>query len=414
VYLSWITISMKPLSIYVHIPFCRAKCNYCDFLSFTFAPEAVQRDYVKALLLEIEIEAAAYRDYEVRTVFIGGGTPSLLSVEDIKAIISKLRKCYCFADDIEPEITIEVNPGTVTDDILCCYRELGINRLSFGVQSADDNELKLLGRIHTFEEFLGGYHSARKHGFNNINVDIIFSLPSQTLSSWTNTIEQIVKLEPEHISAYSLIIEPDTPFYDLYSVDACKGSEIIDDETDRDIYRFTKGFLNEYNYTRYEISNYAKNGYECMHNITYWRRGDYVGFGLGAASMINNTRWSNIGDLKSYIMIYLNEGGFESAFLDKNYDESKIGKQNQGTKIKLHALSLKEQIEEYLFLGLRLTDGVNLVQFKSTFNNDLFYFYKDILNELKENKLINIDNTVTLTDYGIDISNYVMSRFLFE
>ncbi|MCL2717899.1 MAG: radical SAM family heme chaperone HemW [Lachnospiraceae bacterium] len=411
---------MKPLSIYIHIPFCKSKCHYCDFLSAPVSSKTEQADYTKALLQEIEIEALAYQDYQVKTVFIGGGTPSILPAENIEAILCKLKSSFNFAANDDTEITIEINPGTITGVILSKYRAAGINRLSFGLQSANNNELKLLGRIHTYDEFLSTYNEARNLGFQNINIDLISAIPGQSFSSWKQTLEKVSGLLPEHISAYSLIIEPGTSFHEIYAGGNDKAREIVGEEQERQIYHYTKSYLEAKNNSRYEISNYAKPGYECKHNLTYWRRGDYVGFGLGASSLIDNKRWSNISDLKSYIMIYQNKqvapGGDDSKKIDSQFslnDSNNSSFLLSGCKEKLQVLSLKEQIEEYMFLGLRLTEGVNKKHFKKTFGHEINEFYESVLLKLKEQKLIEVGEYITLTAYGVDVSNYVLAEFLF-
>lgn len=390
---------MKRLSIYIHVPFCKSKCYYCDFLSVDTASEEEKISYTAALLNEIELEAVHYYDYEVSTVFIGGGTPSVLPYDCVEAIMRKLREHYRFSDSKKnyPEVTIEVNPGTITGDIFYRYRDAGINRLSIGLQSANESELRMLGRSHTFEEFLLAYHDARGSGFTNINIDLISSLPSQSLESWNNTLNKVISLNPEHISVYGLIAEAGTLFYEKYFAAISKNNEAAEEEMDRLIYYHTKDVLQENNYIRYEISNHAKPGYECRHNLMYWKRGDYAGFGLGASSMVNNRRWSNISDLKSYIMIYSDSG--------KDISLS--------AKEKCVDLSLNEQIEEYMFLNLRLTEGVNKESFRRIFNQDIDDVYSVVLEKLSGQKLININSHISLTTYGIDISNYVLAQFLF-
>ncbi|MCL2050737.1 MAG: radical SAM family heme chaperone HemW [Lachnospiraceae bacterium] len=386
---------MKPLSIYIHIPFCQSKCFYCDFLSAKATSDQEMTDYVAALIYEIEMEAPKYRDYEVQTVFFGGGTPSILPGDMIMAILCKLQKAFTFSPTKQPEITIEINPGTITGVILSKYKAAGINRLSFGLQSANAKELKRLGRIHNYGEFLSTYKKARELGFQNINIDLIQAIPGQTFRSWKKTLKKAARLKPEHISAYSIIIEPGTIFGDKYADGQPEAYEIADEKTDRQIYHYTKKYLEKKNNIRYEISNYARPGYECRHNLTYWRRNDFLGFGLGASSLIGNKRWKNISELKSYIMIYL--GG------------------KQPEKEELQVLSLKDQIEEYMFLGLRVTEGVNICHFEKTFKQDIYDFYGPLLQKLKEQKLISIsDNNITLTSYGIDISNYVLAQFLLK
>ena len=304
---------------YIHVPFCARKCLYCDFLSFR-ALASVHEAYTEQLIREIEVQGACCREYQVKTVFIGGGTPSVMEPCLIRDIMQALNRNFDIAGDAE--ITIEVNPGTLLQNKLHIYRAAGINRLSIGLQSADNQELKDLGRIHTFEEFLKSYQCARMAGFTNVNVDLMSSIPGQTLESWKNTLKKVTMLKPEHISAYSLIVEEGTPFWDRYGKregeetglktdDVCflhpRGGgqteqaplprkraalypALPDEDTENRIYHFTRTFLAEQGYGRYEISNYAKPGRECLHNTGYWREVPYLGLGLGASSCINGTR----------------------------------------------------------------------------------------------------------------------------
>ncbi len=383
---------MKPLSVYVHIPFCVRKCFYCDFLSGV-AEEGEKRAYVDALLEEIERESKSYVNHEVVTVFIGGGTPSTLVEGEIERVLCKLKERFCFADvkdqQREVEVTIEVNPGTVSFEKLRRYRQAGVNRLSIGLQSADDGELGRLGRIHSWSDFLVTYEDARRAGFENINVDVMGALPGQSVESYRGTLEKVIALEPEHISAYSLIIEEGTPFFEEFGKGRDGVAALPTEEEEREMDQFTGELLGENDYMRYEISNYAKEGYECRHNQVYWQRGDYVGFGLGAASLVDNVRWSNTGDRQKYI------GGDTSI------------KENR------QVLTLQEQMEEFMFLGLRLTKGVSETEFCRCFGQRMEEVYGAVLQRLKQDKLIEKGEYIRLTPYGRDISNYVMAQFLF-
>ena len=370
---------MKKLSVYVHIPFCVKKCDYCDFLSAP-ADENTKTQYVDRLLEEIEKEAENYREYMVVSVFFGGGTPSVLKKEDTARIMSSLREHFEIAGTAE--ITSEVNPKTADYEKLKAYKEIGFNRISIGLQSTDDEELKVLGRIHDYGDFLAVYEEARKAGFQNINVDIMSTLPGQTLESYRKTMERVLELKPEHISAYSLIIEEGTPFYERYRE--------TDEELDREMYMLTGELLESYGYYRYEISNYAKKGYECSHNIAYWKRQDYVGFGIGAASLIRNERFQNKKDLKAYLA-----GNFEK-------EENSL-------------LTPKECMEEFMFLGLRMVQGVSKTQFLEQFGMTMEQVYGDVLKIMeKQELLVNGDEMVCLTSKGMDVSNYVMAQFLFD
>ena len=310
----------------------------------------------------------------IRTVFFGGGTPSILAGKDIVKIMQKLGELGMIEENAE--ISIEANPGTVTKEKLLCWKDAGINRISFGLQSADHEELKRLGRIHTWEEFEENYKLARACGFTNINVDLMSALPGQTVDSWRTTMEKVTALEPEHISAYSLIIEEGTPFYEAYA----EHPELLPSEEDeRAMYYETKAFLAKKGYERYEISNYAKPGYECRHNLSYWERIDYLGVGLGAASLLGNVRKTNQTELSEYLL-----GNFE-------------GEQE--------VLDEVSAMEEYFFLGLRKMKGVDWTSYKKQ--------YQKTVEKLMAEKLIEQDGDyIRLTELGIDVSNYVLSEFL--
>ena len=338
-----------------------------------------------ALKKEITAKSQKYRAYEVTTVFIGGGTPSIVKPQWIKELMELLSVCFTIAEDAE--ISMEMNPGTVAEESLAIYKAAGINRLSIGLQSAKDEELALLGRIHSFEEFLSAYTSARSMGFFNINVDLMSALPGQSLTSYRESLERVLSLSPppEHISAYSLIVEEGTPFYDAYE----KGELMLpSEEEERLMYEETEKMLREHGFYRYEISNYAKKGYECKHNVGYWRRENYVGFGLGAASMVENVRFSGETDLEAYLANPLKEA-----------EET--------------ALSLEEQMEEFMFLGLRLIRGVEESTFCELFGKSVEEVYGEVLDKhVKNGLLCRTDGRIYLSHRGIDVSNYVMSDFL--
>ncbi|MCM1086973.1 MAG: radical SAM family heme chaperone HemW [Muribaculaceae bacterium] len=378
-----VVIGMRDLSVYIHIPFCIRKCRYCDFLSYT-ASEEERRDYLALLLKEIKNQSLLYKDHQVISVFIGGGTPSVLDADAIETIIYELKQDLIFVKS--PEITIEVNPGTVTEDKLTAYRQTGINRLSIGLQTANDEELKILGRIHDYEAFCHTYEAARRAGFQNINVDLMSAIPKQTLSSYRNTLQKVLAYEPQHISAYSLILEEGTWFYEHR-----KELALPDEEEDRQLYELTGEVLSHNGYNRYEISNYAREGYECIHNKVYWQRGDYVGFGLGAASMMQEVRFSNPRSMKDY---------------REMLDNPSLREENKCY------LTKEEQMEEFMFLGLRLMKGVRKQDFWQKFGVSMDSVYGEILEKLQRQGLLLIDDSVRLTAYGIDISNYVMAQFL--
>ncbi len=339
------------LELYFHIPFCVRKCLYCDFLSAPADGETIGK-YMEALLAETVGSALSYEDYTVSTVFIGGGTPSVAAVGDIERLLEAVGRCYRL--DSAAEVTMEVNPGTVCGEMLARLRSAGVNRLSIGLQSADDRELAALGRIHTWGQFLDTYREARRAGFRNINVDVMSALPGQNLSGYRRTLERILSLEPppEHISAYSLILEEGTPFYEKNE----KGLlDLPDEDTDREMYLATKEILAREGYRRYEISNYAREGYACRHNCGYWQRKNYVGFGLGAASMVENVRFRNGADLQAYLQDPL------------------------ACREEVQALSRREQMEEFMFLGLRMTEGVDCGAFRRLFGCRMEDVYGEVL-----------------------------------
>ena len=333
----------KPLGLYVHIPFCVKKCNYCDFLSAP-ADDATKKRYVDALCKEIEGYKALTKDYELATIYFGGGTPSILEVSFIEQVLSVIRKCFAVA--VTAEITLEVNPGTVTKEKLLKYRELGINRLSIGVQSAKEKELALLGRIHSFEDAKNTVQWAGEAGFDNISMDLMSALPGQSLADYMENVEAVLSLNPEHISSYSLIIEEGTNFYELYAEGKEKESDLPEEETDRAMYAYTKQRLAEAGYERYEISNYAKPGFESKHNSSYWTGTEYIGVGLGASSLFTNARYHNETDLTTYI---------------KEVEEGK------DVRCEIERLVLEEQMEEFMILGLRRMRGVSREEFQKRF-----------------------------------------------
>lgn len=378
---------MKKLGIYIHIPFCVRKCQYCDFLSFPLAEcKEVKESYLEALLDEITKSKQELSGYEADTVFFGGGTPSLLKGEEIERILDTLRAAVRIVEDAE--ITIEANPGTVDEEKLLSYKKAGINRISFGLQSANDEELKLLGRVHTFEKFEESMFLARKCGFDNINVDIMSALPYQTLETYHNTLKQVLAFKPEHISAYSLIVEEGTPFYDKFGNE--KGEEALpDEETDRQMYEDTLLYLQKEGYYRYEISNYAKSGYECKHNLKYWTLSDYAGFGLGSASLIENKRMKNTEEMKNYL----------DDARRKEYRE-------------MEKLTEDDRMEEFMFLGLRTMQGVSKERFLEQFGRNMEEVYGDILNKYETLKLLENGENVRLTKRGLNVSNVIMADFL--
>lgn len=381
----------KELELYIHIPFCVQKCLYCDFLSMP-VDEAVRRHYVHKLIEEIKEKAGNYSGYSVSSIFLGGGTPSILYGTQITEMMEALQKHFYIEKNAE--ITIECNPGTLTEQKLSAYKISGINRISMGLQSAKNQELKKLGRIHSFEEFLHNYDLVRKMGFDNVNVDIMSALPGQRVLDWKYTLKEILKLRPEHISAYSLIIEEGTPFYQKYAMDEQRREEgeeplfLPSEEIERAMYQLTGEMLLEKGYERYEISNYAKKGKECRHNIGYWTRKNYLGLGLGSASLVENVRFSNTSDLKEYL-----EGNFEPQ--DKEI------------------LERKEQMEEFAFLGLRMMKGISRSRFAELFGVEIEAVYGEVIRKMKAQGLMKQQaGNIFLTEEGISVSNYIMSEFL--
>lgn len=409
------------LELYIHIPFCVRKCNYCDFLSFPAGKEVMER-YVRALEEEIRRtgeavygqngrpgetvygqngrpEEAVYGragggKTEVRpgsapkisTVFVGGGTPSVLEPEQIRSLFSCLRESFLLEADAE--ISMEANPGTLNREKLSACREAGINRLSLGLQSADDGLLQTLGRIHTWEQFLYNYQDARQAGFRNINIDLMSSLPGQSLENYVKTLETVTALEPEHISSYSLILEEGTPFFASEEI----RRQLPDENTDREMYEKTKEILHEKGYERYEISNYAKPGFACRHNLGYWDEVPYLGLGLGASSYYKNARFSNETDIRTYM-----ENPFVP-FLGRNDYE---------------CCDEKSRMEDYMIFGLRKMAGVSLSRFEKEFGTAAEEIYGGVIDRYVGMGLLVLEgDRLRLTDAGIDVSNRIFEDFL--
>ncbi len=392
----------EELSLYIHIPFCVRKCGYCDFLSAP-ADEKARNRYVQALLMEIErYQGTETADRKIKTLYIGGGTPSILSVDQLDCIMQKIKYTFNFCDDIEA--SMEMNPGTASKEKCRALYQMGINRLSIGLQSTNDKELKTLGRIHSYEDFLNTYTWCREAGFQNINVDLMAALPYQTVESYTTGLRKIIRLAPEHISAYSLILEEGTPFYQKYN-SGCY--PLPDEEQERLMYRETEQILAQAGYERYEISNYAKKGYACRHNLVYWQGGDYLGLGLGSSSYMDGVRFHNTTDFNTYV--------------------------NQGAYVEdREELSVQAKMEEFMFLGLRVMAGVSGTEFEKRFGKTMEDVYGDVLRKHEEEGLLQIERKedrkeaaaaepakgktniekVMLTTKGVDVSNYVFADFL--
>ena len=371
----------SPMEIYIHIPFCIRKCDYCDFLSGPSGPEE-QADYVQALLREIQaVEEGEGRS--VSSIFIGGGTPSVLDERLLGDILREIRNRFKMEEDAE--ITIEVNPGTANIGKLQAYREMGINRLSIGLQSPEDRELKILGRIHNYGQFLETYQEARTVGFDNINIDLMSAIPDQTYEGWVKNLRTVAELEPEHISAYSLIVEEGTPF-------AARKLNLPDEDTEYNMYEAPAQILKEYGFEQYEISNYARKGRECRHNVGYWTRQDYLGFGLGASSLYGKERFANTADMKKY--------------LENSKNPEKI-------REKEPSLTREDEMAEFMFLGLRMTKGISKADFQRCFGCTIESVYGEVLEKYESMELlVEKDGRIFLSREGIHVSNSIMAEFL--
>lgn len=387
----------KNIGLYIHIPFCKKKCEYCDFKSYS-GKEYLIDDYMKWLKYEIkEVGEGNRLDYEnelddlaiVKTIYIGGGTPSAIESRYISQILSEIKESYNIADDVE--ITIEINPGTINKEKLTDYKSSGVNRLSIGLQETHNNLLKSIGRIHSFEDFMNTYNLARNIGFNNINVDLMLGLPDQRLIDLEESLDTIIDLNPEHISVYSLIIEEGTPFYDKL-----KDNQIIlpKDEIERQMYWLTKSKLENSGYIHYEISNFAKKGYESKHNLSCWNQGEYIGIGVAAHSYTNNVRYSNIDSIEKYIDNFENDNVMDNFVFHE--------KQNKESKMK-----------EFMILGLRKIEGVQIQNFKNRFGENPIFLYRRELRKLVDEDLIEIDgDKIKLTKKGLNFANLVWEEFV--
>ncbi|MDD6771227.1 radical SAM family heme chaperone HemW [Inconstantimicrobium porci] len=373
---------MKEISLYIHIPFCKNKCMYCDFPSFA-GKDNLRDRYVAALIKEIKMKA---EQYIIKTVFIGGGTPTYLTLEEMDILLSAIDKLK-FADDYE--FTVECNPGTLTFEKLKLMKDRKVNRLSIGLQSTNNSLLKTLGRIHDYKTFEENYNLARKAGFDNINVDLMFGLPDQKVSDWIETLEDIVKLNPEHISAYSLIIEEGTPFYNMYNNDRLN---LPSEDDEREMYHSAKRILEQNGYHQYEISNFAKQGRECIHNEVYWMLDEYLGCGSAASSYVNGNRYKNEENIEKYI--------------------NDIENDTTSVEEEIHN-SLDDNMEEFMFMGLRMIRGVCEKTFEKKFGVKIDTIYKDVIDKhINEKLLVRENGRIYLTAKGIELSNYVMSDFI--
>ena len=374
----------KEIGIYVHIPFCKRKCDYCDFISYSNKDSKIQ-EYIEAVKKEIELQKIKS---EITTIYVGGGTPSYIESKYIKEIIEEIKKKNVSND---AEITIEINPGTVTLEKLRDYKENGINRLSIGLQTTQNNLLKQIGRIHDFEQFVETYKMARKEGFKNINIDLMLGLPNQRIKDLKDSLEKVIELQPEHISVYSLIVEEGTPICNKIE----KGDlELPEEELERNMYWYVKNTLELNGYKHYEISNFARNGYESKHNLNCWNQKEYIGIGLAAHSYRDITRYSNTEQMGEYIRNVKNQN------LERNRIIHEIQKEDDTKK-------------EYMILGLRQIDGIKISEFKEKFGDNPIYLFRNELKKLSDENLINIDeDNIKLTNKGIDFANLVWEEFV--
>lgn len=390
-------MNTKNIGLYIHIPFCKKKCEYCDFKSYAGKEELID-EYIKYLKYELkEVGEGNKLDYEnnldklaiVNTIYIGGGTPSLIDSKYIYEILEIIKEYYTLTDNVE--ITIEVNPGTVNEEKLEQYKKSGINRLSIGLQSTHDGLLKKLGRIHSYDDFLNTFMLARKVGFTNINVDLMLGLPEQAIEDLKQSVKELINLEPEHISVYSLIVEEGTPFYSKLQANELN---LPDDDIERKMYWNVKKELENHGYIHYEISNFAKKGFESRHNLACWNQEEYIGFGASAHSYTNNVRYSNIDNIEEYINNLKNNRETDNFIFHE--------KQNKEGKMK-----------EFMILGLRKIDGIHIKDFKNKFGANPIYIYRKELNKLAKNELIEIDgDNIRLTNKGLDLANLVWEEFV--
>ena len=388
----YLKMKKRNLELYLHIPFCVRKCNYCDFFSAS-GTEEEQAAYVSAMVQEIQSYQELSGEYEVQTIFLGGGTPSLLTPEQIEQIFNAIY--HTFSVNENAEITMEMNPGTVDIEKLRAMKAAGVNRLSIGLQSAQNEELKMLGRIHTYEEFLETWKLTEQAGFKNRNIDLMSALPGQTIESYEDTLSKVLALEPEHISAYSLILEEGTVFYDWYEKGKLdRGAwKLPSEEEEYAMGELTILRLAEAGMHRYEISNYAKSGKECRHNLGYWDRVEYLGIGAGSSSLIKGERFDHIRDRKAYIEKIRNG---ESILIDREI------------------LSVESQMEEFMYLGLRKIEGVSRTDFQNYFGKNVDDVYGKILDKLEEEQLLEFSgDRIRLTHRGMAVSNCVLAEFLF-
>ncbi len=380
-------LKIKELGIYVHIPFCKRKCYYCDFISYANKEECIE-EYIETLKKEIKQEANK-KEYEITTIYIGGGTPSFINAKYIEEIINTIKENYRIAQ--KPEVTIEINPGTVNKEKLQIYKKIGINRISIGLQSTNNELLKQIGRIHTYKEFYNCYQNARKVGIQNINVDLMLGLPNQTLQDLEESINTVISLNPEHISLYSLIVEENTKMQEMVEK---RQVTLPEEDLEREMYWKAKKELEQNGYVHYEISNFAKIGYESKHNMNCWLQKEYLGFGVAAHSYFNGKRYCNTNSIKEYC---------------ENIKEGNLIKNRTICEIQTE----EDKKKEYMLLGLRKIEGVNIQDFKNKFTQNPIYLFRNELEKLVQQELIEIDlNQIKLTNKGLDLANLVWEEFV--
>ncbi len=376
----------KKLGLYIHIPFCKQKCNYCDFYSLG-CKESKIPSYIDALCEHIKREAPLYREYEIDTIFLGGGTPSLIEPKDFEKLATTIKNNLKITQGAE--FSIEANPGTLNKEKLNCYIENGVNRISIGLQSTSDTELKALGRIHNLEKFKESYHLARQCGLNNINIDIMYGLPNQSLEALAKTIKDVCKFNPEHISAYCLKIEENTLFYKM------RDSLILpNDDEEYEMYIYLCKELAKHGYEQYEISNFSKKGSRCVHNLKYWLSDEYIGFGPSAHSYFNGKRYYYENSVENYIKSLERVDNLPK----KHYEEETALKENS--------------LDEYVMLKMRLSDGVNEQDFQEKFGISFVKEYPKILNYLKDEYIMHKNGAYCFTPKGFFVSNYILSQIL--
>ena len=439
-------LNRRELSLYVHIPFCKEKCSYCDFLSFGNCGYRLQRQYIDELKNEIMLYEDISYMYQIKSIFFGGGTPSYIDSAWIVEIMDVIRNTFVLEEDVE--ITIEGNPDSLSRKHLADYKKAGINRLSIGLQSANSDSLKRLNRVHNYDQFVAAFNSARQAGFDNINVDIMSGLPGEGMEDYVHTLAKVVEMSPEHISAYSLIVEEGTPLSENHTLLEMMPSE----ELDRQMYGRTKTLLKNCGYCRYEISNYAKPGYECKHNLVYWTGGEYLGLGLGASSYMKvwvsekeckTIRFHGVENLNEYIGRFSGcEGIKEDSYtglyheledVDSDYDYLYDITENASYNIEqykqledsaflefirdyyrdLYFCKRKDEMEEMMFLGLRLMKGISKKEFYERFLVSIESIYGSVIDKyLKNGMLLEKDGYIALSDAGIDVSNVIMAEFM--